>query len=155
MSLRKVAGLLMAFGLAVGLIGAGVGASFTDSATAVANINVGTFGISIDSTTPNAVVSNANHTVTCPTVSIMSSAAATAPCEFTVTSTGTINPTITITATTPASLGTNAVTSLLAIPTPFVLTTPQSFNGGLSWGVLDNTALGQSSSITYTISASA
>jgi predicted ribosomally synthesized peptide with SipW-like signal peptide len=43
MSLRKIAVLLAAGGLAVGLIGGGVGAQFTDQVQAIQNINVGTF----------------------------------------------------------------------------------------------------------------
>jgi hypothetical protein len=38
MNLRKIAGVLVAGGLMVGLLGAGVGATFTDSATATANV---------------------------------------------------------------------------------------------------------------------
>ena len=153
MSVRKFAGLLMAFGLTVGLVGNGVGAAFTDTATAVANINVGTFGISLTTTT--GTVSLDGKTVTCTAVSIQSSAAGTAPCSFTVTSTGSINPTITITASTPAALGTDPVMGIGTLPAPFVLSSPYTFNGGLSWGELDNSALGKSSSITYTISATA
>ena len=43
MTLRKIAGLLAAFGLTLGLIGGGVGAVFQDQVTATQNINVGTF----------------------------------------------------------------------------------------------------------------
>ena len=44
MSLRKIAALLAAAGLAVGLIGGGVGAQFTGQVSAQENLNVGTFG---------------------------------------------------------------------------------------------------------------
>ena len=43
MSLRKVASVLVGLGLVIGLMGAGVGASFTDSATATANITSARF----------------------------------------------------------------------------------------------------------------
>ena len=43
MAIRKFAGLAAGFALAVGLIGAGVGAQFTDQVTANQNINVGNF----------------------------------------------------------------------------------------------------------------
>ena len=49
MSLRKIAGLAAAFSLAVGMIGTGVSAAFTDQVSAVQNIHVGTFGCSISS----------------------------------------------------------------------------------------------------------
>ena len=50
MSLRKVAALLAAFGLMVGLIANGVGANFTDQVQAIQNINVGTFSCVISAT---------------------------------------------------------------------------------------------------------
>jgi hypothetical protein len=158
MSIRKVAGLLVAFGLMVGLISSGVGASFTDSATAVANIHVGTFSIAISSTTPNAVVDgvvggNAKTvTLACPT--IQSSAAGTCPLEFTITNTGSIPANITVAITSaPAS----PFTDILGPVTPFQLAAGahQDFNGGVSWPTLTNSQLGSSTSITYTITATA
>jgi hypothetical protein len=143
----------MAFGLMVGLIGAGVGANFTDSATAVANISVGTFNVDISTTVPGAVtVDGTSVTITCPT--IQSSVAGTCAFPFTITSTGTIPANISIAVTiAPAAPFTDA----LGAVAPFVLTQGQShlFNGGLAWPELTNTQLGMSFSITYTISATA
>ena len=59
MSLRKLAGSIAALGLVVGLFGAGIGAQFTDNASATTTIHVGTFDISLSSPTSGAVV-------TCP-----------------------------------------------------------------------------------------
>ena len=55
MSLRKVAGLLGAFGLTIGLIGGGVSAAFTDQVAAVQNINVGTFSCQITDATAGTI----------------------------------------------------------------------------------------------------
>lgn len=97
MSLRKIAGLLVAFGLVVGLIG-GAGATFLDTATASQQINVGTFGISLDSSTPGALVSADGKTLTCPAVPVLNSAGPTldggpwVKCNLQIKSTGTIKP---------------------------------------------------------------
>jgi hypothetical protein len=98
MSLRKVAGLLVAFGLTVGLIGAGVGATFTASATGNQTINVGTFKITLDSSTPGATVSPDGLTLTCPNIPVLNSAGPgydgtpIVPCNIQIKSTGTIKP---------------------------------------------------------------
>ncbi len=52
MSLRKIAGLLVASGVTIGLIGGGVGAVFHDQVTARENIDVGTFACKIVDATP-------------------------------------------------------------------------------------------------------
>jgi predicted ribosomally synthesized peptide with SipW-like signal peptide len=158
MSLRKVAGLLIAFGLMVGLIGSGVGASFTDQASAVANIQVGTFAIQITSSTPGAVVDGTvggytkTVTLTCPT--IQSSAAGSCPLQFTITNEGSMPANITVAVSTaPAA----PFTDILGPVTPFVLAAGghQDFAAGLQWPALDNSALGMATSITYTITATA
>jgi hypothetical protein len=143
----------MAFGLTVGLIGAGVGANFTDSATAVANISVGTFNVDVSTTVTGCTVVDGTS-VTCTLPTIQSSVAGTAAFPFTITSTGSIPANITVAVTTaPAAPFTDA----LGVVTPFTLTQGQShlFNGGLSWPELVNAQLGMSTSITYTISATA
>jgi hypothetical protein len=160
MSLRKVASVLVGLGLVIGLMGAGIGASFTDSASATANISVGTFGISISSTTLGAVPVNTGtpgnsvHTITyaCPTV--QSSAAATCPLQFTITNTGTMPATITV----AGALGTGSDTafSVIAVaagPTTIPVGGHVDFNGGISWGVLGNGDLTKTASVVYTISA--
>jgi hypothetical protein len=159
MSVRKIAGLLMAFGLTIGLIGGGVGAAFTDSATAVANINVGTFGITVSSATTGAVVVNTGtagsdvHTVTysCPT--IQSSVAGSCALQFTVTNTGSMPLTITVAASSPAAPFT--AVAVAAGPTPIAVSGHVDFNGGIAWPVLTDAQLGMSTSVTYTITATA
>jgi hypothetical protein len=143
----------------VGLISSGVGASFTDSATAVANINVGTFGISISSTTSGAVVVNTGtagssvHTVTysCPT--IQSSAAGNCPLQFTIANTGSMPVTITVAASSPVAPFT--AVAVAAGPTVIAVGGHVDFNGGISWPTLTDANLGASASVTYTITATA
>ncbi len=93
--MRKVATLLVALGLTIGLIGAGVSAQFTDSASATQQINLGDFGIVLDSSTPGATVSDAGKTLTCPLLMPTSSAPAwgTVGCHVIIKNDGTFVPT--------------------------------------------------------------
>jgi hypothetical protein len=147
----------MGFGLVVGLIGGGVGAAFTDTATAVANINVGTFGMTISAVAPTggtAVVSLDLHTVTisCPT--IQSSAAGSCVSAITITSTGSVPLKFGVAVSAVTSPFTSAQGPLPMVANP-TLTQGQTFvfNGGLVWPELGNAQLGQSYSVTYTITA--
>ena len=146
MSLRKIAGILMAAGLLLGLIGSGVGASFTDSVKAVQHVNVGTFGCTI--TSPQGTVSPNGKTVTYNAPDILSSVAGTSPFSFTVTSTGDIPALVHVTQTTPAA----PFTSLLVAPADVALAAFASttYAAGLQWPTLVNTDLGKTFSITYT-----
>ncbi len=146
MSLRKIAVLLAAGGLAVGLIGGGVGAQFTDQVKAIQNITVGTFGCSIASTQGTVVGKTVTYNGT-----LTSSAAGSAPFDFTVAPTG--------------SIGVHAVVSVTTAPlSPFTALMPSytvadiavgnsfTFTGaGLSWPTLDNNQLGKTYSVTYTV----
>jgi len=150
LSPRKIAGLLMAAGLVVGMFGSGVGAAFTDSVLAIQNIKVGTFGCTISSTTPNAVVSNAGKTVTYNAPDIMGSAAGNSPFSFTVTSTGNIPVLVHVTQTTPVA----PFTSLLAAPAdvPLAALASTTYAAGLQWPELVAADLGKAATITYTAS---
>lgn len=147
--MRKIATLLVALGLTLGLLGAGISATFTDSATANMSVSVGTFNIDLSSSTPGAVVNGGNVSFTVP--SLQSSAAGSAPFVFTVTSTGSIPALIHVTATTPAAPFTDA----LGPVADFTLTQGQAhvFNAGLAWPELFNGDLGKSAAVTYTVSA--
>ena len=153
MSLRKVAGLLGAFGLMAGLIGGGVGAQFTDQVTAVQNIHVGTFGCEITdaSPTPAAVIAFDKKSVSYTAPDIASSAAGSAPFSFTVTSTGTIPALLHVTQTTPSD---TLFTSLLPAPVTDVTlaqNATKTYNAGLQWNELGLANLGEHVSITYTV----
>jgi hypothetical protein len=157
MSVRKIAGLFAGFALATGLIGAGVGASFTDTATAVANVKVGTFGLSITSTTQGAVVVNTGsagndvHTVTFQCPPIQSSAPGTCPLQLTLTNTGTMPINVAV------SWSTVAV-PFQAIPLPplYGIVVGDHIDisqAGIMWQALTDANLGQSYSVTYTFTA--
>jgi predicted ribosomally synthesized peptide with SipW-like signal peptide len=148
MNVRKIAATLGVAGLTLGLLGAGVGAAFTDSATAVQNIKVGTFQCQISSTTPNAVVSTDKHSVTYNAADIMTSAAGTSPFSFTVSSMGTIPVLVHVTQTTPVT----PFTSLLAAPADVTLAAFASttYAAGLQWPVLGSADLGKAVTISYT-----
>jgi hypothetical protein len=147
--MRKTAALLVALGLTLGLLGAGISATFTDSATGAMTVSVGTFNIDLSTSTPGAVVSGGNISFTIPT--LQSSAAGTAPFAFTVTSTGSIPALIHVTATTPAA----PFTDMLGSVADFTLAQGQTqvFDAGLSWPELFNGDLGKSATVTYTVSA--
>ncbi len=149
MKTRKFATLLATAGLSLTLIGAGLGATFTDSATAGVTVQVGTFNIDITSAQGTVV----GNTVTFAVPTIQSSAAGSAPFAFTVTSTGSIPALIHVTTTGPAA----PFVDMLGPVADFTLTEGEShvFNGGLDWPELFNGQLGQSYSVTYTIEASA
>lgn len=150
MSLRKIAGLLAAFGLVVGLIGGGVGAVFTDQATATETIQVGTFGCIISDATSGAS-GVGTHAVTYAAPPIMSSAAGNAPFSFTVMNNGSITSKVHVAVSAPAA----PFTSILAAPVPDVTLTSgatNAYSAGLHWTALSNANLGTVASVTYTVS---
>jgi hypothetical protein len=138
--------------LALGLVGTGIQASFTDRATTSESVSVGTFGIEVSATQQGAVVSPDKHSVTFTVPTIMASAASSAPFQFTVKSTGSIPALIHVTQTAPLA----PFTSLLANPVADVTldqNETQVYDAGLSWPELTNADLGKTTSITYTIDA--
>ncbi len=156
MSLRKIAGLLVAFGLMVGLIGSGVSAVFHDQVTATENIAVGTFGCQIVS--GNGTISNVPHTgstITYNAPQIVSSVAGNAPFTFTVQNVGSIPQQLTITAS-PVSgtldpLKFSAMTLAPASPVNLAGGVSQAFNTGIQWTALDNGDLGSHGWVTWTV----
>lgn len=169
---RKIAGVVASAAAGIGLLGGGTYAAFTDSATATDNVSVGTFGIavSIPSTLPPGVTETLNgNNVTCGlTTAILSSAAGSAPCTFTVKNAA--GKTIPANVTVTSDLGSPAFSAQVnGAANEFSDIFPDSgqsgaktlvpsggltYNGGIKWGALDSHALGQSQSVTYTISAS-
>ncbi len=152
--MRKIAAMLVAFGLTLGLLGAGISATFTDSATATTSITVGSFNIDISTTQVGAVtVDGSSVTFTCP--DILSSGAGSCALPFTITSTGSIPADLLVTANTPASPFSDLLAAGEKSPNVIHLTQGQhhDFAAGLQWGALTNANLGQAVSITYTINA--
>ena len=148
MSIRKIAGLLAASGLVVGLIGTGVGAQFTGQVSAQQNLNVGTFGCAITSASPGTTLLN-DKTVYYDAGTIASSNASSMPLSFTVSSTGTIPVVLNISATTVPS----PFHDMLTPTTPVTLAAggSQVYTAGISWPELNNSNLGQSASVAYVV----
>lgn len=148
MSLRKIAGLLAAGGLTVGLIGGGVGAQFFDSVTAQEKIQVGTFECKIVAPSDGIIAPNGKSvTYTAPT--IMSSAAGSAPFSFTVQNTGSIPDMLTVSV---SSVG--APFSIIGAPfdpVPLGAGGTHTYNTGVAWGALTNANLGASGTVTWTV----
>jgi len=169
MSLRKIAGVLVGLGLIVGLMGAGIGATFTDTATATANISVGTFGISLSSTQgivtcpAGRLAPDGACTIVYNAPTIQSSAPSSAPFSFTVTENGSMPALIHVVGVVTASGGVTPLatfTDLLGSPADVTLTgvsgapaNAKTYSGGLSWPMLSNNDLGSTHTVTYTITA--
>jgi len=153
MSLKKIVGLLAGFALAVGLIGAGVGANFTDQVTAKENINVGTFQCKIVNATPigasNGIAAD-GKSVTYTAPEIDSSAAGSAPFSFTVKNTGSIGQVLTV-STSPVV---SAPWSIIGAPfaaVPLAAGASTIYNTGISWTELQNANIGQKGTVTWTV----
>jgi hypothetical protein len=150
MSLRKIAGLLAAFGVTIGLIGGGVGAVFHTSVTADELISVGSFDCSISSTSPGAVLGD--HTVSYTAPKILSSNAGSRPFQFTVTNVGEIP--VVMTVTPPAAQGLFAPIPYLASGSG-VRTTGQNiaYQTGIQWTTLTQNYAGSGPyTFTWTVS---
>jgi hypothetical protein len=148
MSLRKIAGLLVVFGLTVGLIGGGVGASFFDNVFANQPVQVGTFSCII-SDGGGGVISPDQKSVTYSTVNILSSAPSSAPINFTVKNTGSIPQSLTV-----STSSVSAPFSIINFPfaaVPLAVSATHTYNTGLQWGTLTNANLGTSGTVTWTV----
>ncbi len=149
MSLRKIVGLIAGFALAVGLLGAGVGASFTDLVTAKENINVGTFQCKIVAATPTAEIAADGKSVTYTAPTIVNSAPGSAPFAFTVQNTGTIDQALTV-STSAVSAPWSVIGAPFA-PVPLVAGAQHAFNTGVAWTELSNADLGAAGAVTWTV----
>jgi len=149
MSLRKIAGLLVAGGIAVALIGGGVGASFFDNVSATQNIHVATLACTIIAPTEGTIAGD-GKSVTYTAPEITSSVASTAPFHIYVSNTGGVNITASITA--GAVSGPPEFTTLpLGVPQAVTVGSWVMFDAGLQWSVLQNSDMNQWASITYTV----
>ncbi len=153
MSLRKVVGLLAGFALAVGLIGAGVGAQFTDLVTAKENINVGTFQCQIVAATPvgpSTVIAADGKSVTYTAPTIVSSAPGSAPFSFTVQNTGSIAQQLTV-STSPVLSSPWSIIGAPFAPVPLAAGDSTTYNTGVQWTELSNANLGQQGTVTWNV----
>jgi predicted ribosomally synthesized peptide with SipW-like signal peptide len=149
MSLRKVAGLLGAFVLSIGLVGGGVSAAFTDQVTAVQNVSIGTFSCQITNTTAGTIAPD-GKSLDYVVPSEIQAYPGSAPFSFTVANTGTIPVSMTV-----SSWGLQApFTSILATPGAPVTVAAgatQVYDAGIAWVELGMADLGKSASIHYVV----
>lgn len=142
---RKIAMLLASAGVGVGLLGSGVYASFTDSATATQSVKVGTMGLTITSTQSGVTTDGKNVSYTASQIN--SSAAGSAPFVYSVNNTGSVNEQVTIT---PSGLSGPFSAILAPADQSFSLPAGQSHvvNDGIAWTALSNGDEGQSVTLT-------
>jgi hypothetical protein len=136
MSLRKVAGLLGAFTLSIGLIGGGVSAAFT--------------GCLITNTTAGTIASDGKSLDYVVPGEIQAYTPSSAPLSFTVANTGTIPVSLTV-----SSWGLEApFSSVLATPSAPVTVAAgatQVYDAGIAWAELGMSDLGKSASVHYVV----
>jgi hypothetical protein len=153
MTLRKAAGLLAVTGLMVGLLGSGVGASFVDSVTGTENISVGTFQCIITDST-QGTVSGDNKSVTYNAPEITSSAAGSAPFDFTVKNNGSIPMALSVSVTGPTGSLDSDFSDIPATLSETFLDAGESsvVSTGIEWDELEADDLGDSGSMIWTVS---
>lgn len=153
---NRIAAAIASVALGVALVGGGVYAAYSDTATATDSVAVGAMDIAVSSSNPSAVVVNDStgathaHTVSLTNPDIASSLAGSSALPFTVTSTGKIPAKIHVEQTTPVA----PFTSLLAPPIADVTLNQgehHDYAGGLSWPALANADLSKTATITYNI----
>lgn len=154
MSLRKIAGLLAAFGITLGLIGSGVGASFIDQVTGTESIAVGSFACRITDATAGSTIAGDQKSVSYTAPTINSSAAGSAPFSFTVQNTGTIDQVLTTSMTNQGGNLGGHFSPIPATPSPVALAAgaSQAISTGIQWTTLDSGDLGRAGSMTWTAS---
>jgi hypothetical protein len=148
MSLRKIAGLLIAGGLAVGMIGTGVGAQFTDSVTAQQNISVGTFGCQIIQSS-DGTIATGGKSIEYNAPEILSSVAGSRDFNFTVQNTGDIAGLLVVSTTTAPAAPFTAVLPAIN-PVPLAGSGTALVHVAISWPEL--TVAGQTTSATFSVS---
>jgi len=150
MSIRRIAVLLAAAGLAVGLVGGGVGAQFTDQVLANQNISVGTFSCHIVAPSDGTIAADGKSvTFTSPT--IQSSLPGSAPFSFTVQNTGTIPDALVVSASPALSSPWSYIPVAPAGAVPLAGGDSQTFKTGVQWTELSNADLGKSATVTFTV----
>ncbi len=166
-NIRKwaIGGAVLAMGM--GLIGTGVRESYTDTGSATVGVSVGTFGCTVTSSDPNAVVSGHSVTINLPEIDA-STASYRYVQDVTVNNTGSMPEVVHWTFTTGGTLTASQwqPTGLMGYTTGTTgnnMTTDIVLAGGAShtygaggngvgfiWATLDDTYLGQTASVTYT-----
>lgn len=152
MSLRKIAAALAVAGLLVGLMGSGVAASFVDQVFGQENINVGSFACIVVNPSDGTIAGD-QKSVTYNAPPILSSAASSAPFQFTVKNTGSIDQTLSISVSNSGTLSAKFSDIPLSPASPVYLPagSQQTFSTGIQWTTLDNSDLGSSGWFKWTV----
>ncbi len=152
MTLRKAAAFLAVSGLIIGLLGSGVGASFYRTLTGTESINVGTFACQIVAPS-DGTISPDGTSVSYSAPTIESSAASSAPFNFTVKNTGSISQVLTVSKTGQTGNLTSKFSDIPATPSPIFVPPngTQVISTGIQWTELDNSDLGRVGSMTWTV----
>jgi len=129
------------------MVGSGVSAAFTDQVTAVQNVNVGTFGCAISSTTGTVVGKTLTYSP-----EITSSAAGSSPFSFTVTNTGVITAVVQFSETVALVAPFSSTLATPVAPVTLVGGASVTYDTGIAWPELSMADLGKHASITYTVS---
>jgi hypothetical protein len=148
MSLRRIAGLVICGGLAVGLIGSGVGAQFTDGVKADGSISIGSFSCLITSASPGATVAFDGKSVSYPVV--VDHSTGTAPVSFTVKNMGSINAVLAVTAPTVGP-GWSVINAPLPAAVPVAAGSDVTYSTGVAWSDLGNGSLNWSGTVEWTV----
>ena len=150
MSLRKIAVLLAAGGLMVGLVGSGVAAQFADQVTATQHFNVGTFSCIITDG-GGGTVSADQKSVDFTSPLITSSAAGTAPFHFTVQNSGQINAQLTVSEAPALSSPWSYMPITPGASFPLAAGVSQVIGVGVQWTTLSQSDTGTHGTVTYTV----
>ncbi len=144
---------------ALALVGVGVNSSYTGAVSAVEHQSVGTFGCTLTSTDPNAVIVNSGQssTLTDSLGPILSSASSYAYSNFTLTNTGSMPLYVSWTATPSGTIAWQPSGRIGYTPAPANETlapgaTESDLSAGFSWATLTNADLGTSGAVTYAAS---
>lgn len=151
MKTRRIASITAAVAVVLAMVGAGVYASWSESATATQNLQVGTFGLQIVEPS-DGDIDPGGKSVTFTVPEIRDSAASSAPFSFTVESDGEIPIRVDADMTTPPAA---PFFGLPVVPDgDTVLHEGETvvFNAGIGWPELGWDELGDVTSVTYTIS---
>lgn len=153
-STTKVAGVLAVLGaaaLGVSLMGSGVGAAFTDSATANAHIAVGSFSCQLTSTDPRVTISNNGRTAEVNFATITSSTPATVKAPISVNNTGGIPLGVNFTITNTGTVFASGHVKPLPVASGLLINpgNSRSYDIGFQYSELDNTDLGMSGTASY------
>ena len=150
--LGAAAGVVTLGGVALGLIGTGVGANFIQSAAGNAHISVGNLDCQLTSDSPYVTVGDGGHSAEVNLPEIESSAPSISTALVSVRDTGSTSTYVNwVTSTSGSIFGNHSVTPV--VPNQDAVLTPghtADYNLGFQWGTLTNSDEKHTGTVTYT-----